>query len=62
MVGQKEWDYLFADERGLWARNQLSAAVAAATTQYLRVRLTIRGWRQVAIAIANEHLGKASKT
>jgi superfamily II DNA helicase RecQ len=62
VVGQKEWDYLFADERGPWAGNQLSAAVAVATAQYLGVRLTILGWRQVAIAIANEHLGKASKT
>jgi hypothetical protein len=43
MVGQREWDYLFADERGLWAGNQLSAAVAGATTQYLRVYLTVLG-------------------
>ena len=62
VVGQKEWDYLFGDERGPWAGNQLSAAVAVATARHLGVRLTILGWRQVAIAIANKHLSQASKT
>lgn len=37
-------------------------ALAVATAKYLGVRLTIRTWRQVAIAIANKHLGKAVKT
>jgi superfamily II DNA helicase RecQ len=36
--------------------------VAVATARHLGVRLTILAWRQVAIAIANEHLGKAVKT
>ena len=61
VVGQRESDYLFADEHGPWAGEQLSRAVAVATTKHLGVRLTVCGWRQVAIAIANEHLGRVGK-
>jgi hypothetical protein len=36
--------------------------VAVATTKYLGVRLTVSSWRQVAIAIGDEHLRRASQT
>ena len=62
VVGQREWDYLFADEGGPWAGAQLTQALAAVTNKHLGVRLTVLSWRQVAIAIANQHLAQASKT
>ena len=62
VIGQKEWDYLFIDERGLWAGNQLSTVVVVVTTRYLGVRLTILVQRQVTITITNEHLSKVVKT
>jgi superfamily II DNA helicase RecQ len=54
-------DFLFADEQGPWIKNQLSKAVAVATAKHLGVRLTVLGWRQVAIAIGDEHLRRASR-
>jgi len=62
VVGKQEWDFLFADEGGPWAGEQLTKALAVATAAHLGVRLTVLGWRQVAIAIANEHLGRVSRT
>lgn len=41
VLGQKEWDYLFADTRGPCAGNELSRALAVATAKHLGVRLTI---------------------
>ena len=61
VLAKTKGDYLFADEQGPWIRDQLSVAVAVATTKHLGVRLTTSGWRHVAIAIANEHLRKASR-
>jgi hypothetical protein len=52
---------LFTDEQGPWIGEQLSKGVAEATTKYIRVRLTVSGWRHVAIATANEYLRKASR-
>lgn len=54
-------DYLFATEQEPWIGDQLTGAVALATTKHLGVRLTMSSWRQVAIAISNEYLRKASR-
>jgi hypothetical protein len=59
ILSRNESDYLFCDKRGPWAGDQLSVALASATTTHLGVRLTVQSWRQVAIAMANEHLGRA---
>ena len=61
VLAKTKGDYLFADDRGPWIKDQLSAAVAVATSKHLSVRLTSSSWRHVAIAIANEHLRKASR-
>lgn len=61
VIQKSKGDFLFADEHGPWIKDQLSVAVAVATTKHLGVRLTTSGWRHVAIAIANEHLRKASR-
>ena len=61
VVGKKTGDFLFADKRGPWDGDELSAAVAVATTKHLGVRLTVSSWRQVAIAIGDEHLRRASR-
>lgn len=61
VLAKTKGDYLFADEHGPWVKDQLSEAVAVATMKHVGVRLTSSGWRHVAIAIANEHLRKASR-
>jgi len=61
VVEKTKGDFLFADERGPWIQEQLSGAIAKATAQHLGVRLTVSGWRQVAIAISDEHLRRASR-
>jgi len=61
VVEKTKGDFLFADERGPWIQDQLSGEVAVATAKHLGVRLTVSGWRHVAIAIGNEHLRKASR-
>ena len=61
VVEKTKSEFLFADEHGPWIKDQLSVAVAVATAKHLGVRLTVSGWRHVAIAIANEHLRKASR-
>lgn len=61
VVGRRTSDFLFGDEQGPWIKNQLSVAIAVVTAKHLGVRLTASGWRQVAIAIGNEHLRKASQ-
>jgi len=61
IVKKSKGDFLFTDEHGPWIKEQLSGAVAVATAKHLGVRLTVAGWRHVAIAIANEHLRKASR-
>jgi superfamily II DNA helicase RecQ len=61
VIEKTKGDFLFADEHGPWIKGQLSGAVAVATAKHLGVRLTVSGWRHVAIAISNEHLRKASR-
>jgi hypothetical protein len=62
VVQKTKGDFLFAVEKDQpWIRDQLSRAVAVATANYLGVRLTVVSWRQVAIAIDDEHLRKASR-
>lgn len=38
----QESEYLFADERGLWAEKELSRKLAKATSKHLGVRLTVQ--------------------
>jgi superfamily II DNA helicase RecQ len=61
VIEKTKGDFLFADKQRPWIKDQLSVAVAVATTKHLGVRLTVAGWRHVAIATANEHLRKASR-
>jgi len=61
VVEKTKGDFLFADERRPWIKDQLSGAMAVATAKHLGVRLTVSGWRHVAIAIGDEHLRKASR-
>jgi superfamily II DNA helicase RecQ len=61
VVKKTKGDFLFADEQGPWISEQLSRGVAEATAKHVGVRLTVSGWRHVAIATANEHLRKASR-
>jgi hypothetical protein len=61
VIEKTKGDFLFADKHGPWIQNQLSMAVAVATAKHLGVRLTVSGWRHVAIATANEHLRRASR-
>jgi len=61
VVQKTKSDFLFADGQGPWIRDQLSGALAVATAKHLGVRLTVSGWRHVAIAISDEHLRKASR-
>jgi hypothetical protein len=61
-LDQRESEYLFGDERGPWAGEELSREMAKATSKHLGTRLTVSGWRQVAIGIAVRHLSKASET
>jgi hypothetical protein len=55
-------EYLFRDARGPWAGEELTRALSQATTKYLGVRLTVSGWRHVAIGIATRHLIRESKS
>lgn len=61
-LDQRESAYLFADRRGPWAGEQLTQALSRATSKHLGVRLTVSGWRHVAIGIAVRHLMRASRT
>jgi superfamily II DNA helicase RecQ len=61
VVGKREGDFLFANEQGPWIKDQLSVAMARATAKHLGERLTVSSWRQVAIAIGDKHLRKATK-
>lgn len=61
ILARTKGDFLFTDERGPWIKEELSRAVAVATAKHLGVRLTVAGWRQVAIAIGDEHLRRASR-
>jgi hypothetical protein len=61
-LDQRESEYLFGDERGPWAGEELSREMIKASSKHLGTRLTISSWRQVAIGIAVRHLSKASET
>lgn len=62
VLDRRESEYLFGDLRGPWAGEELSQALARASQKHLGVRLTVSGWRHVAIGIATRHLMRASKT
>ena len=62
VLDQRESEWLFGDDQGPWAGEQLTRALAQATTKHLGVRLTVAGWRHVAIGIAVRQLTTASKT
>jgi hypothetical protein len=61
-LDRRESEYLFGDGRGPWAGEELSQALSDTTKKRLGVRLTVSGWRHVAIGIATRHLMRASKT
>ncbi|KAH8800167.1 hypothetical protein F5884DRAFT_862875 [Xylogone sp. PMI_703] len=55
-------EYLFTDERGPWAGEELSRQLARDSQKYLGIRLTARGYQQVAIGIALRKLKRVSCT
>jgi hypothetical protein len=61
-LDHRESEYLFGDIRGPWAGEELSQQLSQQTQKHLGVRLTVSGWRHVAIGIATRHLMRASKT
>jgi hypothetical protein len=61
-LDHRESEYLFGDMQGPWAGEQLSQQLSQQTQKHLGVRLTVSGWRHVAIGIATRHLMRASKT
>jgi hypothetical protein len=62
VLDRRESEYLFADERGPWAGEELSRELAKATSKHLGVRLTVQAWRHTAIGIAVRKLERASRT
>jgi hypothetical protein len=60
-LDQIESEFLFIDERGPWAGEQLSRQLAKETSKHLGVRLTVSKWRHVAIGIAVQHLMHSGK-
>ena len=61
-LDHRESEYLFGDMRGPWAGEELSQQLSQQTQKHLGVRLTVSGWRHVAIGIATRHLMRASRT
>ena len=61
-LDRRETEYLFGDTRGPWAGQELTEALSRATEKHLGVRLTVSGWRHVAIGIGTWHLAWASRT
>jgi hypothetical protein len=61
-LDHRESEYLFGSMRGPWAGEELSQQLSQETEKHLGVRLTVSGWRHVAIGIATRHLSRASKT
>jgi hypothetical protein len=52
-------DYLFSDEskvEGCWEGKQLSKALASQSSRFLKCRLTIWSYRQLAVAITKRHI------
>ena len=60
-LDRRESEYLFGDVRGPWAGEELSQALSRTTEKHLGVRLTVSGWRHVAIGIATRHLMRANR-
>jgi hypothetical protein len=60
-MDRRESEYLFGDARGPWAGEELSRELSRQTQKHLGVRLTVSGWRHVAIGIATRHLMRASR-
>jgi hypothetical protein len=61
-LDKRESEYLFGDMQGPWAGEELSHELSRTTKKRLGVRLTVSGWRYVAIGIATRYLIRASKT
>lgn len=61
-LDRRETEYLFGDMRGPWAGQELTETLSRATEKHLGLRLTVSGWRHVAIGISTRHLARASKT
>lgn len=61
-LDHRELEYLFADTKGPWAGEELSQQLSQQTKKHLGVRLTVSGWRHVAIGIATRHLARAKRT
>jgi hypothetical protein len=61
-LDRRESEYLFGDLRGPWAGEELGQELSRTTAKHLGVRLTVLGWRHVAIGIATRHLMRASRT
>lgn len=61
-LDRRESEYVFGDKQGPWAGEQLSQQLSEQTKKHLGVRLTVSGWRHVAIGIGTRHLTRASKT
>ena len=62
LLDRRETEYLFGDMRGPWAGQELTEALSRATQKHLGLRLTVSGWRHVAIGISTRHLARASRT
>lgn len=61
-LDRRETEYLFGDMRGPWAGQELTEALSRATEKHLGTRLTVSGWRHVAIGIATRHLARVGRT
>ena len=61
-LDRRETEYLFGDMRGPWAGQELTKALSRAIEKHLGLRLTVLGWRHVAIGISTQHLTRASRT
>ena len=61
-LDQRESEYLFGDARGPWAGEELTQTLSRISEKHLGVRLTVSGWRHVAIGIATRHLTRDSRT
>jgi hypothetical protein len=61
-LDRRESEYLFGDKGGPWAGEELCQQLTHETRRHLNVRLTVLGWRHVAIGIATRRLMQASKT
>lgn len=61
-LDRRESEYLFGDAKGPWVGEELTQTLSRQIQKHLGVRLTVSGWRHVAIGIATRHLMRASRT